>query len=76
MVGGIFGGFIGSPMSAVLGATIGAKMNFGETGIAGRKYNGANNINVTQEARWLPWKTHGSYMSNNVWAKVNGAISQ
>src|SRR3989338_2522200 len=49
--------------------------HFTEFGLAGRKYNNAENINVTGHA-WNPFTAHGSYMSESVWSKVDKLINK
>ncbi len=75
---GIVGAAIGSTFGwggAAAGFLVGQSLKWGEFGIAGRQDSGAKNINVTQQASWSPWLTHGSFLnSSGVWTEISKEV--
>ena len=67
---------IGRLMFGNMGARIGKNLNWGEFGIAGRKYDNAENINVTWQSGLNPiWSAHQDLSSTSVWSKINKMIN-
>jgi len=81
--GGIVGGILGSiggPIGSAIGATIGAgvgyKLGWGEASPAGKKFSGAENVNVTWEAGLDITRVHQNLSSTSVWSKIDKQINK
>lgn len=55
-----------------LGGWLGQKFNFGEFGLAGRTYGGAENVDVTKESRLNLIGSHFMTKMPAVWTKIQG----
>ena len=62
----------GNLLLGPLGGWLGSRFNFGEFGLAGRTYGGAENVNVTKESRFGLIGSH--FMTNipAVWTRISG----
>ena len=73
---GSLGGPIGSAIGATIGAGVGYKLGWGEASPAGKKYSGAENVNVTWQSGLGPFSSHTKMPNTSVWSKIDKQINK